>query len=81
LATVGLVISQIVDLIVKNTVPLFAQLDVLLFGLAWDVICQLTAYNTRNSRLAAFPVAFIQFFSAKSGIGVLTCAVIFLHRA
>src|SRR6266568_4425326 len=40
LATVGLAISLIVSLIVRNAVPLFALLDVLLLGLVWDVIYQ-----------------------------------------
>jgi len=40
LATVGLAISLIVILIVRNAVPLFALLYVLLFGLVWDVIYQ-----------------------------------------
>ena len=40
LATVGLAISLIVSGIVRNPMPLFALLYVLVFGLVWDVIYQ-----------------------------------------
>jgi len=58
LATVGLAISLIVSLIVRNAVPLFALLDVLLFGLVWDVIYQfITSFRWDRDWPTCFQVA------------------------
>ena len=58
LATVGLLITLIVSLIVRNSVPLFALLYVLLFGLAWDAIYQvITSYRWDRDWPTSFQVA------------------------